>query len=433
MKKELQIFLTAIMFFTRIPCPKWVDHNAEYLKKSAKYFSLVGIIVGSIGALVFYGATFIFSTEIAILLNMISTIYITGAFHEDGFADVCDGLGGGWTKEKILLIMKDSRLGTYGAVGLALILTLKFLALREIPTYYIPLILISGHSLSRFVATTLIFTHPYVRDTEDSKAKPAAKDISINMLIISGIFGILPLFFFKTIFIFLTIVPMYLAKMYLGAKFKKMVRRANRRLCRCRSTIIRSCFLFKCCSTMDIYIIRHTSPNIEKGICYGQTDIGLANTYKEEFNTIIESIPNLKDFSVISSPLKRCAQLAKQFSNDILFDNRLKELDFGDWEMKSWDAIPKQEIDPWMEDFVNIAVPNGESYTQLALRVNTFFEEIAHSQNNKNLIIITHAGVIRAFLSKLLNIPLKDSFNIKIGYGDIFHLKRENENLKTYF
>lgn len=221
MKKELQIFLTAIMFFTRIPCPKWVNHDAEYLRQSSKYFSLVGIVVGGIGALVFYGAHFIFSVEIALLLSMVSTIYATGAFHEDGFADVCDGLGGGWTKEKILLIMKDSRLGTYGVIGLILILAIKFSTLRELPIHYIPLIIISGHSLSRFIATTLIYTHPYVRDTNDSKAKPAAKSISLSMLIISAVFGILPLFLFKTPYIFLTLISCYLAKMYLGKKFKK--------------------------------------------------------------------------------------------------------------------------------------------------------------------------------------------------------------------
>ncbi len=221
MKKELQIFLTAIMFFTRIPCPKWVDHNPEYLAKSAKYFSLVGIIVGSIGAVVFYGFSFIFSTEISLLLSMFATIYVTGAFHEDGFADVCDGLGGGWTKEKILLIMKDSRLGTYGTIGLILILAIKFSALREIPANYIPLTIIAGHSLSRFIATTLIYTHPYVRDTEDSKAKPAAKNITLGIVILSGVFGILPLVFFRTPLILLAIIPCYLAKVYLGIKFKK--------------------------------------------------------------------------------------------------------------------------------------------------------------------------------------------------------------------
>ncbi|KAB1069381.1 adenosylcobinamide-GDP ribazoletransferase [Tamlana haliotis] len=221
MKREFQIFLTAIMFFTRIPCPKWVNHEPEFLTKSSKYFSLVGIIVGSIGALIYFGASFIFSTEIAIALSMVATIYATGAFHEDGFADVCDGLGGGWTKEKILLIMKDSRLGTYGAAGLGLILGIKFLALSDQPLALIPIIIISGHSLSRFIATTLIYTHPYVRDTDDSKAKPAAKSMSFSMLLISAIFGITPLFFFKTPLIFLTIIPCYLSKMFLAAKFKK--------------------------------------------------------------------------------------------------------------------------------------------------------------------------------------------------------------------
>ena len=122
MKKEVHYFLTAILFFTRIPCPKWVDHSSEMLNKSNRYFSLVGILVGSIAALVYYLATFIFTLEVAIILSMVASVWTTGAFHEDGFADTCDGFGGGWTKEKILLIMKDSRLGTYGVIGLFAIL-----------------------------------------------------------------------------------------------------------------------------------------------------------------------------------------------------------------------------------------------------------------------------------------------------------------------
>ncbi|GAA4272380.1 adenosylcobinamide-GDP ribazoletransferase [Aquimarina gracilis] len=223
MRKEIHIFFTALMFFTRIPCPKWVNHDPGYLRLSSKYFPLVGIIVGSIGALVFYGASFLFSIEISILLSMIVTIYTTGAFHEDGFADVCDGFGGGWTKEKILLIMKDSRLGTYGTIGLVSILAVKFIALREVETYVIPFVIISGHSLSRFIATTLIFTHPYVRDTEDSKAKPAAKSMNFAMLVISAFFGIIPLLLFKNPWIFLTLIPMYLSKIYLGHKFRKWI------------------------------------------------------------------------------------------------------------------------------------------------------------------------------------------------------------------
>lgn len=223
MKKEIHIFFTALMFFTRIPCPKWVDHDPLYLQKSSRYFPLVGILVGSIGAVIFYGFSFIFSVEIALLLSMFSTIYATGAFHEDGFADVCDGFGGGWTKDKILLIMKDSRLGTYGTVGVLLILAIKFAVLREIDVTYIPLVIISGHSLSRFIATTLLYTHEYVRDTDDSKAKPAAKKMSASMLLISGVFGIVPLIFFFNSFIYVVLIPMYISKAFLATKFKKWI------------------------------------------------------------------------------------------------------------------------------------------------------------------------------------------------------------------
>jgi len=223
LKKEIHIFFTALMFFTRIPCPKWVNHDTTYLRLSSKYFPLVGSIVGGIGGLVFYSTQFLFPIEIAILLSMCSTVYATGAFHEDGFADVCDGFGGGWTKEKILLIMKDSRLGTYGTLGIVLLLGLKFSALSNLDPMKIPFLLIAGHSCSRFIATTLIFTQPYVRDTDDSKAKPAAKSMSWSMLMISCFWGILPLLLFRDIFIFLTLIPMYISKLFLEFKFKKWI------------------------------------------------------------------------------------------------------------------------------------------------------------------------------------------------------------------
>ena len=181
---------------------------------------------------------------------------------------------------------------------------------------------------------------------------------------------------------------------------------------------------------MEIYLIRHTTPDIEKGVCYGQTDLKLAKNYTEAFKTVIAQIPKNKNYKIISSPLKRCALLAKQFSNSITFDDRLKELNFGDWELKPWNDIPEEDINPWMADFVNVAVPNGESYVELASRVHDFFEDIRHSEDNQNLIIVTHAGPIRAILSKLLKLALKDSFSIKINYGDVFHLKKTENSLK---
>ena len=222
LKKEIHIFFTALMFFTRIPCPKWVNHDAKILSKSSKYFSLIGILVGSIGALVFYSSHLILPKEIALIFGMIATIYTTGAFHEDGFADVCDGFGGGYTKDKILSIMKDSLLGTYGVVGILLLLLLKFYSLFYIETYYIPFVLIAAHSTNRFVATTLIYTQPYVRDTH-SKAKPAATKITLSMVIISGVIACLPLITFLKWQVFLVLIPMYLSKIFLAKKFNKWI------------------------------------------------------------------------------------------------------------------------------------------------------------------------------------------------------------------
>src|SRR6476660_1907869 len=99
MKRQLRIFFTALMFYTRIPCPKNIDHNTDYLNKASRYFHLVGWIVGSVAFGAFCLFNYLIGPEIAVLLSMIASILVTGAFHEDGFADVCDGFGGGWTKE----------------------------------------------------------------------------------------------------------------------------------------------------------------------------------------------------------------------------------------------------------------------------------------------------------------------------------------------
>ncbi|MFD0962901.1 adenosylcobinamide-GDP ribazoletransferase [Pseudofulvibacter geojedonensis] len=223
MKKELHIFLTAIMFYTRIPCPKWVDHNPIIVSQTSKYISLIGILVGGIGSIAFYGSSFLFSNEISLLFSILATIYATAGFHEDGFADVCDGFGGGWTKDKILSIMKDSSIGVYGAIGIILILAFKFSALREIDSALIPLVIISAHSASRFIAASLLYTHPYVRITNDSKSKAAAQKIPLYFLFTNFVIASIPLLFFNKWEIFLVFIPMYLSKIFLGAKFKKWI------------------------------------------------------------------------------------------------------------------------------------------------------------------------------------------------------------------
>ncbi|WP_196884955.1 adenosylcobinamide-GDP ribazoletransferase [Aureivirga sp. CE67] len=223
MKKELDIFFTALMFFTRIPCPKWIDHSSEILNKSTRYFSIIGFIVGGISALIFYGSSFLFPTSISIIISMISSIWITGAFHEDGFADVCDGFGGGWTKEKILTIMKDSRLGTYGTVGLIGILALKYLTLSQFSYNWIIFAIISGHMISRFFATGIIYFLPYVQDIDKSKVKPSADRMPFSSLFVNAIFGIGSLFLFQDFKIFLVLISMTIATYLLGRYYKKWI------------------------------------------------------------------------------------------------------------------------------------------------------------------------------------------------------------------
>jgi adenosylcobinamide-GDP ribazoletransferase len=191
MKYQLQLFFTALTFFTRIPCASWGKHDQADLNRAARYFPLVGVVVGLVAVAAFLLASRILPVSLAVLLSMISTLLLTGAFHEDGLSDAVDGLGGGWDKEQMLTIMKDSRIGNYGAVALVMALLIKFQALINIPLTQLPVVIIAAHSMSRFASTVLIYTQSYVR--ENGKAKPLAQNIYERELAIAAVFGLAPL------------------------------------------------------------------------------------------------------------------------------------------------------------------------------------------------------------------------------------------------
>jgi adenosylcobinamide-GDP ribazoletransferase len=221
MKEEIKIFFTALMFYTRIPCPAWVDHSPDYINKATRYFPLIGWIVGAISFTVFWFGSMVFGQNIAVLLSIVAGIFVTGAFHEDGFADVFDGFGGGWSKEKILEIMKDSRVGAYGAIAISALLFLKYIAIGEILLKLgnnnfieILLIFIAYHALARLTAINIVFTEQYAREDETSKAKPIAKAHSMVEIVGAYFFGLLPLFILcyfhiQYIFVFLPLVMLY--------------------------------------------------------------------------------------------------------------------------------------------------------------------------------------------------------------------------------
>jgi len=235
MKKQLHIFFTALMFYTRIPCPKNIDHNPDYLNKASRYFPLIGWIVGGTSFAVYYLSAILFTNEIAVIVSIIAGILTTGAFHEDGFADVCDGFGGGWTKEKILLIMKDSTIGAYGAIGVVLLFLLKFQAIlnalftlkigNEDSIIYNFLIFISAHSVSRLSAISIVFTHQYSREDASSKSKPIAQNFTWKEVTGALFFGLLPLVvlsFFQWQLL-LAFIPVFIARFFLARYFQKWI------------------------------------------------------------------------------------------------------------------------------------------------------------------------------------------------------------------
>ncbi|MBS1160456.1 MAG: adenosylcobinamide-GDP ribazoletransferase [Proteobacteria bacterium] len=188
LRRELEYFFGAIRFFTRLPVPAWVGHSAEALNHSAKYFPAVGLLVGGLGALVYLAALQLWPQPVAVLLSMATTIYATGAFHEDGLADTVDGLGGGWDKLRILEIMKDSRVGSYGVVATVLALLGKFTLLAALDSALVPFALLAGHALSRFCAVVLLASLDYVREDLQSKAKPLATRLSGGALLFAALF-----------------------------------------------------------------------------------------------------------------------------------------------------------------------------------------------------------------------------------------------------
>ncbi|WP_047551847.1 adenosylcobinamide-GDP ribazoletransferase [Methylotenera sp. G11] len=189
--REWRYLLLAVGFFTRIPVPVFEDFQEQELNHSAKYFPLVGILVGAAGAAMLVVAGWIFPANVAVLLSMATTIYMTGAFHEDGLADSADGLGGGWDRERILTIMQDSRLGTYGALALFLVLFAKFQLLSALPAQSLAYVLIAAHALSRLCAVYMMATLSYVKAA--GKAKPLASKVRAGDLTVATLFGLLPL------------------------------------------------------------------------------------------------------------------------------------------------------------------------------------------------------------------------------------------------
>ncbi len=197
MKRQFLLFLSAIQFLTRLPVPHLDGFQANWLAQSARFFPLVGALVGSIGVGVWWLGSMYLPPAVAVGLMMSASLLLTGAFHEDGFADVCDGFGGGRTRDAVLAIMKDSRVGAYGSIGIAMMLGLKWSILVSHPPATLPSMVIGAHMVSRWWAIGLIWQLQYVRTDADGKSKDLAGSLGAVNWLLSGALGavvLLPVF-----------------------------------------------------------------------------------------------------------------------------------------------------------------------------------------------------------------------------------------------
>jgi adenosylcobinamide-GDP ribazoletransferase len=187
---DTKLFLLALSFYTRLPCPK--NQNYRRLPQASICLPLVGWLIGGLTGLGFYLANLVWPQTVAVIVALSCGVLLTGAFHEDGFADACDGFGGGYGKQQILEIMKDSRIGTYGTLGLVLLMALKISLLSTLPAASVPMLLLTGHSISRLPPLLLMQQYAYAR-SDSSKGSSAVYQPSGHELLFAGAIALLPL------------------------------------------------------------------------------------------------------------------------------------------------------------------------------------------------------------------------------------------------
>ena len=167
---------------------------------------------------------------------------------------------------------------------------------------------------------------------------------------------------------------------------------------------------------MRIYLVRHPEPNVAAGICYGQTDLELARGIATSVAGLRGLLP--ADAALYSSPLRRCRDLANALYLMPVFDERLQEIHFGEWEMQPWDDIDRTALDAWASAPLDHAPPGGESVAALYERVAEVIRERSPAHPD-SLVLITHAGVMKVCCGLLLELPQEEWLALRFDYGSV--------------
>jgi alpha-ribazole phosphatase len=167
-----------------------------------------------------------------------------------------------------------------------------------------------------------------------------------------------------------------------------------------------------------LILIRHTSVSGTEGLCYGRSDVALSGNFEADAASVEAALPP-GPWVVYSSPSRRCVRLAERLGAPVLIDNRLSELDFGAWDGRAWDDLPRDCLDAWCHDYVQGRPPGGESFADLASRALSFAEGVAARHAGRCVLAVTHAGVIRALVGRSHGIPLADAFSVDVAFGSL--------------
>ena len=197
MLEQLRLFLVALQFYTRIPVTgrvaDWMGWDDTRLGRATRYFPLAGIVVALGQALVYMASSIVLPHPVALLLALGTGLLLTGAFHEDGWADFCDAFGGQVDRQRTLEIMRDPRIGAYGTIGVALLLLLRFETLAHIDSDWIAASLVCAAAFSRGCAVLVMISLPYARDETDAKARPVAQNVGPLDALIALVIAVAPL------------------------------------------------------------------------------------------------------------------------------------------------------------------------------------------------------------------------------------------------
>ena len=172
---------------------------------------------------------------------------------------------------------------------------------------------------------------------------------------------------------------------------------------------------------MILLLVRHTAVSGIDGLCYGRTEVALADSFPAEAAAVRAALPPLP-WTLHASPAGRCRRLADSFGPPVAIDARLRELDFGGWDGRAWDDLPRPALDRWCDDFVSTCPPGGESFSELAARAEAFVADLARGDASATVVAVTHAGVIRALLAPRRGLALADAFSLAVPPGSVHSL-----------